>query len=93
MYDYRKMTPQERAQIMDYRRRLRQLLLHSPPHWSVGLTGQYLISATCYEHAPIIGKRPERMTACESDMLATCEEHSGRIYAWCILPQSLSRVD
>ena len=71
--------------MMEYRR-LRNLPWHSPPHWSLGITQQYLVSAACYEHASIIGKSPERMTECETDMLNACQEYSSKIYAWCVLP-------
>jgi putative transposase len=85
MYDYRFMTPEERAQVMRYRR-LRNLPLHSPPHWAMGFTTQYMITAACFEHAPIIGRSADRITECEEQLLATCAEHASKIYAWCVLP-------
>jgi putative transposase len=85
MYDYRRMTASERKRVMEYRR-LRDLPLHSPPHWAMGFTAQYLVTAACFEHATIIGKSPERMTECEEQLLAACMEHATKIYAWCILP-------
>jgi putative transposase len=85
MYDYRRMTCEERAQVMDYRR-LRNLPLHSPPHWAMGFSAQYLVTAACFEHAPIIGKNPERLSECEEQMLAACQDHTSKVYAWCVLP-------
>ncbi len=85
MYDYRRMTDNEREGVMQYRR-LRNLPLHSPPHWAMGFTQQYLITAACFEHAPVIRKNPERLTECEEQMLASCLQYTANIYAWCVLP-------
>src|SRR5580704_15299442 len=85
MYDWRRMTPEERALVMEARRARRQPK-HSPPHWDLEGNRQYLISAACYEHKPIIGKNPERMSDCEADVLAVCREVGSEIYAWCFLP-------
>lgn len=85
MYDYRRMTSVERARVMEYRR-LRNLPLHSPPHWAMGFSAQYLVTAACFEHTPIIGKNPERLTECEGQLLAACQRYASKIYAWCVLP-------
>ena len=85
MYEYRKMNEEERAEIVEYRR-ARRLPWHSPPHPDLGISDQYLITGTCYEHVPVVGKTPERMTQCEADMLAVCQEFGEAVYAWCVLP-------
>lgn len=85
MYDWRKMTKEERARVMELRR-LRHFPKHSPPHLDLAGDRRYLISAACYEHASIIGKSTEGMTECESEALEVCQEFSSEIYAWCILP-------
>jgi len=85
MYHHRAMTADQRARVLDYRRR-RCLPLHSPPHWAMGFSSQYLISAACYEHAAVIGTSPDRLTQCEEQLLNACAEHASKIYAWCILP-------
>src|SRR6266853_394346 len=85
MYDYRLMTNDERQRVIDYRRR-RNLPKHSPPHWAMGFSGQYLVTAACFEHAPIVGKSIERLTECEQQLLTACEEHTTKIYGWCVLP-------
>ena len=59
---------------------------HSPPHLDFDGERQYLISAACYEHAPIIGKSHERLSEWEKALLNTCREFSSNIYAWCVLP-------
>jgi putative transposase len=85
MYDWRMMSSEDRTWILA-RRRERHLPWHSPPHLDFEGEHQYLISAVCYEHAPIIGHSPERMTECEEEVLKTCCEVGSRIYAWCVLP-------
>jgi len=79
------MTNDERQRVIDYRRR-RNLPKHSPPHWAMGFSGQYIVTAACFEHAPIVGKSMERLTECEQQLLTACEEHTTKIYAWCVLP-------
>jgi len=85
MYDFRKMTPEDREAVVADRR-AKHLPWHSPPHSEMGYSDQYFISATCYEHAPIIGKDFERMTECEEEMLSVCRGCGQEIYAWCVLP-------
>jgi putative transposase len=45
-----------------------------------------MMSATCYEHEPIIGTTPGRMTECEHELLVLCSELCTRVHAWCLLP-------
>ena len=85
MYDWRKMSPEDRTWILAQRRE-RHLPWHSPPHLDFEGEHRYLISSACYEHAPIIGHSPERMTECEEEVLNTCRQLGSRIYAWCVLP-------
>ena len=85
MYQWRKMTDEERAGVMQLRR-LRNFPMHSPPHWDLEGEYHYLISAACYEHAAIIGQNKERMTQCEADVLQVCADFSREVHAWCILP-------
>ena len=85
MYDYRKMTPAQKAEAVEYRRS-RHLPWHAPPHGDPGSQTRYLITAACYEHQPVIGATPARMTACEEEVLAACRSFGAEIYAWCILP-------
>lgn len=85
MYDYRKMTPAQRHEAVEYRR-LRMRPWHSPPHWEFQGPLQFMISGACYEHKHIIGVTPERMTACEVELLTICERFAKNVYAWCVLP-------
>ena len=79
------MTEEDRERVMALRRR-RGFPKHAPPHFDFEGERQYLMTATCYEHAHVIGASPERMTECEEAVLVACREFSSEIYAWCILP-------
>jgi hypothetical protein len=72
MYDYRKMTPKQRSEAVEYRRRRHQPL-HSPPHWDLDISDTYLITAACYEHSAIVGKHPERLSSCEENVLSAMQ--------------------
>ncbi|MDQ3130976.1 MAG: transposase [Acidobacteriota bacterium] len=85
MYLWRKMDEKQREDAMNYRRS-RRFPKHCPPHFDFEGERQYLITPACYEHFHIVGKSPERMTYCETEILETCEKFSSAIYAWCILP-------
>ena len=85
MYDWRKMTAQERERTLAIRN-YRNLPRHSPPHFDFAGTHCYLISAACYDHLPVIGKEAERMTECERETLHIYGEFCLSTYAWCILP-------
>ncbi|HEY7181982.1 MAG TPA: hypothetical protein VIC84_11210 [Blastocatellia bacterium] len=80
MYDYRNMTPEEREEIVAYRRQ-RHFPWHSPPHWDADFSDRYLVTAACYEHAPIIGQSHERMAECEEGVLAICSEFCKAVFA------------
>lgn len=79
------MTEAERERVSAYRRQ-RNLPMHSPPHGALGFSSQYLLTAACFEHKPIIGRSTERLTECEQQLLASCEEQASTVYGWCILP-------
>jgi len=78
------MTPAQRAEAVEYRR-ARHRPWHSPPHGDAS-TNRYLITAACYEHRPVIGANPARMTACEEGVLSACHRVRAEVSAWCILP-------
>ena len=84
MYRWRRMSPSQREEVLDYRRR-HKLPWHSPPHY-VSDTSCYMITAGCLEHRPIIGQSSERMSSFESRLLIALREHSQAIHAWVVLP-------
>lgn len=79
------MTPKQRREAVEYRR-LRERPWHSPPHWEFAGLHQFMISASCYEHKPVIGMTPERIAECERELLVLCSSCATNTYAWCILP-------
>ena len=85
MYDWRKITAEERLKLLEMRH-ARKLPWHSPPHFDFSGSHCYLISAACYEHAHVIGQNPRRMTACERGTLEVYSYFCLSVYAWCILP-------
>ena len=85
MYDWRKMTEAERGETLRLRRRHRSPD-HSPPHREMKGEHTFLITAACFEHAPIIGASPGRMTSFSEALLETCRGCSREVHAWCVLP-------
>lgn len=84
MYQWRKMTSEQRAAALATRQ-LEHRPWHGPPHYEAE-SGLYLITAACYEHLHIIGTSPDRMAGFESELLAATREHSQLIFAWVVLP-------
>ena len=85
MYDYRKMTPEQKIEAVEYRR-LHEHPRHSPPHLQFQGQRQFFISGTCYEHKHHIGASHQRLTTFEADLLSACEKFASSTYAWCVLP-------
>jgi len=85
MYEWRKMTAEQRASILKLRKSQRRPW-HSPPHLDLEDNLQYLVTAACYDHTDIIGKTPERMAECKDELLRVTRELCSEIYAWCVLP-------
>jgi putative transposase len=85
MYDYRKMTKQERVRVLARRKWLQQPW-HAPPHFEQS-HGVYLISAACYEHHPIMATDARR-DAWEETLLVrlASEPDDMEIHAWVVLP-------
>jgi putative transposase len=82
-YEYRKLTPEEREEIVNYRRK-HGYPLHAPPHPFRG-AGAYLISAANFEHREIMNS-PERRTKFEVKLLNSIKEIAEDLIAWVILP-------
>lgn len=85
MYDWRKMTAREQCQTMAARR-LSHRPWHSPPHRFREGVNHYIISAACYEHAPVIGVTPDRMDEFANALEGACDGVVEERFAWCILP-------
>ncbi len=81
-YAYRRMTPEQRAAVVDERRR-RGYPLHSPPH-PYREAGWYCITATNYEHAHIMTS-PARLSAFEDQLLSELTQTQAEVAGWVIL--------
>jgi putative transposase len=87
MYRWREMSPEQRQQVLAYRRS-NQLPWHSVPHFESD-TPYYMVTAACYEHRPVVGESPERMADFEKQLVETVQSHSSELFAWVLLPGRL----
>ena len=85
MYEWRKMTADERVAALRERQQ-RKLPHHSPPHFAGDAPQLYHLTAACYEHRPLVGKSPERMAGFESALVGTLRAEGRELVAWCVLP-------
>jgi hypothetical protein len=67
-YEYRKMTPAERAEVVKQRRE-QGYPYHAPPH-PFRQAGCYLITAASFEHANVLSN-PARRSEFECDLLVS----------------------
>jgi putative transposase len=70
-YEYRKLSLEEREELLRIRRE-HGYPLHAPPH-PYREAGYYLISAANFEHVPIMAS-PERCTEFEIRLLSAMKE-------------------
>jgi putative transposase len=82
-YEYRKLTVQEREEVLRQRRE-RGYPLHSPPH-PFRAAGRYFITAANFEHASLM-VLPERRTEFEIRLLSAMREIEAEMYGWVVLP-------
>src|SRR5687767_11705213 len=85
MYNWRKLSETDREYVLN-ERKARRFPWHAPPHFKYEGKKDFLITAACFEHKHIIGKLPERMSGCESDLRELCADNASKLYAWAILP-------
>ena len=83
MYDYRKMTPEERQRVLQQRRE-RGFPLHAPPHFR-GVSGTYLITSACYEHRPVF-ENPDDLSWLVNETLDAFTAANLPHPAWVFLP-------
>lgn len=82
MYDYRRMTIEQRLEVVEERRR-RGFPLHSPPHPNLG-KGWYLITAATYEHKHHFCAANE-LTALTQRLLEAWQNASVPVAAWVVM--------
>ncbi|MDO9302351.1 MAG: transposase, partial [Anaerolineales bacterium] len=81
-YEYHKLSPKEREEIVLYRSE-RGYPLHAPPH-PFRDAGAYLISAANFEHKPVMDT-PKRRTEFETLLLNSIKKIADDIIAWVVL--------
>jgi putative transposase len=83
MYDWRKMTPEERVTLLEWRQKHHRAwhrpTSHTKGHW-------IHLSATCYLHASLIGFSRQRMDQFTESLLDEVSRSSLEVSAWCVLP-------
>lgn len=84
MYLWRKLTPEERASLLAWRKQHR-FPWHSPPH-VFGGKGTYLLTGACLNHVSHIGRSPERMGEFCREVLNVIGAVATAVHAWCVLP-------
>jgi REP-associated tyrosine transposase len=83
MYAWRKLTQEQREEVLSYRKQ-RHYPWHSPP--ILFRRGQFHLTGACYEHANHIGRNPPRMAVFSQRLLETLEQTQNIVLAWCVLP-------
>ena len=82
-YAWRRMCVRDREAILEFRKQS-GLRWHCPSHFS-GPAGWYLLSASCYEHRPIMSSH-ERRQHVERGLVEGIEHAGGEASAWAVLP-------
>jgi len=94
MYEWRKMSDCERAEVLSYRK-THKLPWHAPPHFPEG-ENVYVLSAACFEHKPIMSTELRRVQF-ERTLLQRVIKHlDSQVCAWVVLPNHyhlLAKVD
>ena len=81
-YEYRNLSPKEREEV-DRIRKERGYPLHAPPH-PVRVNGYYLITAACFDHAPVM-LSADRRTDFEARLLEGLKSIQAEAIAWVVL--------
>ncbi|MEY2880667.1 MAG: hypothetical protein RLZZ15_3047 [Verrucomicrobiota bacterium] len=85
MYQWRHLTPAERAEVLAGRIRAGRAW-HRPPHFQAAGPAWFHVSAACYQHVSHIGDSPTRMDDFSGELLAACDRVDADVAAWCVLP-------
>lgn len=83
MYDYRKLTDEQKQELIASRK-ARGFPIHSPPHFQVD-QAIYLLTAACYEHRNHM-TAPERRAELLDRLFDETINAGLSIHAWVILP-------
>jgi putative transposase len=83
MYDYRRLTPEQRAAAVRERKQ-RGFPWHSPPH--IEAPGEFrIVTAACFEHRPILSGI-DRLKWFEEQLLSHVKQIGPACAAWVVLP-------
>ncbi len=82
-YEYRKLSPKEREEIVEFRKQ-QGYPLHAPPH-PFREKGTYLLTAANFEHKAVLIS-PERRTEFQEFLLRGFREIKAEIIGWVMLP-------
>src|SRR5215510_9268344 len=83
MYVWRKLTQEQREEVLLFRKQQHRPW-HNPP--TLFRDGQFRLASACYEHAAHIGRDPARMAAFSQRLLETFDQERNIVLAWCVLP-------
>ncbi len=94
MYEYRKMTPEQRAAVLA-ERKARGYPLHEPPHFEEGVN-TYMLTGVCFEHRKILTSASRLEEFSQALICGIKKAISAKVYAWVVLPNHyhvLAEVD
>lgn len=83
MYDYRRLTPEQRAEVLEYRR-LHGYPLHEPPHLQ-RVEGWFLITAATYEHKAYFVAEEDRLWLLD-ELFGELQTAGVPCSGWVVLP-------
>lgn len=83
IYEYRKLSPEQRQELV-HQRLAQGYPLHSPPHLRLN-DALYLLTATCFNHAQLMysSHRREELLDCLAEYFI---QNEIEIHAWVVLP-------
>lgn len=85
MYDWRRMTEQQRGNALESRM-VRGLPPHSPPHYETEGQQTFHLSAANFDHQAIIGATLSRMAEFTTTLCSLFDACRCELFAWCVLP-------
>ena len=85
MYTWRKLSLEQREELLQYRID-RQMPLHSPPHYEAPGRQTYHLTAANFNHGTIVGAAPERMRDFAESLIGELSQPDMELFAWCLLP-------
>ena len=85
MYLWRKLTPEQRQELLRERIRAKRPW-HHPPHLTIDGSASYLFTGACYEHRPHVGYSLERLDEFTGNLVGLFDILGLKVQAWVVLP-------